>query len=575
MNRGAVAAIAAALFLLALLLLVLPKDRDTQDAPTLPPTQPATEPSGEPSTRPVAEPPTKPVTEPVTEPPSQPVTEPPTEPVTDPSTGPVTEPTTDPSTEPPTEPPTEPTKPPTQPPSEPTAPSARPQQGSGSLSPLAVRGTRLVNAAGEPVQLRGVSTHGLAWFPQFVNEALFAEMAQSWGVNAVRLALYTAEYGGWCTGGDRAALKKLVLDGVDYAERAGLYVIVDWHILSDGNPNAHKAEAVAFFREISALLAQKTHVLYEICNEPNGGTTWQDIAAYAREVIPVIRQNDPDCVILVGTPNWSQRVDEAVRAPLSEFDNIMYTLHFYAGTHRADLRNTMLAALDAGLPIFVSEFGITDASGNGGLDEAEADRWTAALNERGVSYLMWSLSNKAEDSAAIRSSCAKTSGLTESDLTTAGKWLLRTLSGTAPALSDPSTPPEPPSTTPPEPSDTSPAAQPEPSDPPAVAPPTTPPSETAENVPWLTADLTLVNEWTSADGAYRQYAVTVTNTTGAPVESWQAQIVLDAPFAIDNVWNAAATASGRTLTLTNAPWNATLAPNATLQTIGLILRLLT
>ena len=540
MKRGAVAAIAAALFLLALLLLALPQVRDTQNAPTLPPTQPAepsSEPSAAPSTQPSTGSPTKPAAEPATEPP----TEPPTQPVTEPST----------------QPPTEPTEPATQPPPEPTAAPTRPQQGSGSLSPLAVRGTRLVNADGEPVQLRGVSTHGLAWFPQFVNEALFAEMAQNWGVNAVRLALYTAEYGGWCSGGDRAALKKLVLDGVDYAERAGLYVIVDWHILSDGNPNTHKAEAVAFFREISALLAQKTHVLYEICNEPNGGTTWQDIAAYAREVIPVIRQNDPDCVILVGTPNWSQRVDEAARAPLSEFDNIMYTLHFYAGTHRADLRNTMLSALDAGLPVFVSEFGITDASGNGGVDEAEADRWAAALNERGVSYLMWSLSNKAEDSAAIRASCAKVSGFTEADLTAAGKWLLRTLAGTVPAS------PEPPSTTPPE-----------PSDPPPVTPPTTPPSETTANVAYLTADLTLVNEWTSADGIYRQYAVTVTNTTAAPVESWQAQVVLDAPFAIDNAWNATATASGRTLTLTNAPWNGSLAPDATLQDIGVILRFL-
>ncbi len=546
MKRGAVAAIAAALFLLALLLLVLPKDRDTRDAPTAPSTQPATEPSSEPSAAPSAQPSTGTPTEPTAEPATQPPTQPPTEPATEPPTRPVTQP--------PTEPPTEPS---TQPPPEPTAAFARPQQGSGSLSPLAVRGTNLVNAAGEPVQLRGVSTHGLAWFPQFVNEALFAEMAQSWGVNAVRLALYTAEYGGWCSGGDRAALKKLVLDGVDYAERAGLYVIIDWHILSDGNPNTHKAEAVAFFREISALLAQKTHVLYEICNEPNGGATWQDIAAYAREVIPVIRQNDPDCVILVGTPNWSQRVDEAARAPLSEFDNIMYTLHFYAGTHRADLRNTMLAALDAGLPVFVSEFGITDASGNGGVDEAEADRWATALNERGVSYLMWSLSNKAEDSAAIRSSCSKVSGFAESDLTAAGKWLLRTLAGTVPAT------PEPPSTTPPEPSGPAP-----------VTPSTTPPSETTVNVAYLTADLTLVNEWTSADGTYRQYAVTVTNTTAAPVESWQAQVVLDAPFAIDNAWNTTATASGNTLTLTNAPWNASLAPTATLQDIGVILRFL-
>ena len=81
-------------------------------------------------------------------------------------------------------------------------------------------------------------------------------------------------------------------------------------------------------------------------------------------------------MILVGTPNWSQDVDQAALSPVSKKyrKNVMYTLHFYAATHKEWLRDKAQAALDKGLPLFVSEFSICDASGNGGLDKAEAKK---------------------------------------------------------------------------------------------------------------------------------------------------------------------------------------------------------
>ena len=142
-----------------------------------------------------------------------------------------------------------------------------------------------------------------------------------------------------------------------------MYAIIDWHILSDGNPQTHQSEAKTFFSEMSKEFAKNTNVLYEICNEPNGNTSWSQIKSYAQEVIPAIRKNDPDAVILVGTPNWSQYVDQAAADPIRGYDNIMYTLHFYADTHRDSLQSTMVSALSKGLPIFVSEYGICDASG--------------------------------------------------------------------------------------------------------------------------------------------------------------------------------------------------------------------
>ncbi|MBO7702304.1 MAG: glycoside hydrolase family 5 protein [Eggerthellaceae bacterium] len=312
------------------------------------------------------------------------------------------------------------------------AASAPATSGSSVAAPstggaLHVEGTRLVGKDGRAVQLRGASTHGLAWFPTYVNDALFGELRIDWGANVVRLALYTAESGGYCTDGDKAQLRKLVDDGVRYATDNGLYVIIDWHILSDNDPNMHADEAEAFFRDVSAAYADHGNVLYEICNEPNGGTSWADVKAYAERIIPVIRENSPDAVVIVGTPTWSQDVDAAAADPLA-FDNVMYALHFYAATHKDDLRAKAAAALDAGLPLFVTEFGICDASGNGAIDEEQADAWIAFLDERGVSYVMWNLSNKAESSAAFKPTCSKVSGFDDADLSQSGAWLKRTLS---------------------------------------------------------------------------------------------------------------------------------------------------
>lgn len=293
--------------------------------------------------------------------------------------------------------------------------------------PLRVTGSRLTDSNGNPVQLRGISTHGLAWFPDYVNKDCFLQLKNEWSANVIRLAMYTAEYGGYCTGGDQAQLKELVKNGVQYATEADMYVIIDWHILSDGNPNTYKEEAKAFFAEMAELYADHNNVLYEICNEPNGSTSWNDIKSYAEEIIPVIRTYDHDAVVIVGTPNWSQYVDQAAAEPITDYDNIMYALHFYAATHTDSLRNTMVSAANAGLPIFVSEYGICDASGNGAIDEYQANQWINTMDEYGISYVAWSLSNKEETSAILSGKCSKTSDFIENDLSASGKWLYRML----------------------------------------------------------------------------------------------------------------------------------------------------
>lgn len=294
---------------------------------------------------------------------------------------------------------------------------------------LRVQDGRLTDQNGVPVQLRGISTHGLAWFPEYVNEDCFRQLRQEWQANVIRLALYTAESGGYCTDGDREALWKLVQDGVSYATQQDMYVIIDWHVLSEQNPNVYLEQAKAFFADAAESYADYDNVLYEICNEPNGQTGWSDIKSYAEAVIPVIREKDGDGIILIGTPNWSQAVEQAAADPVEGYDNLMYTLHFYAATHKDELRGSLTAAAEAGLPIFVSEYGICDASGNGAIDEEQAQKWTDTMDALGVSYVAWNLSNKAETSAILRSDCAKTSGFVWDDLSESGRWVYRLLTG--------------------------------------------------------------------------------------------------------------------------------------------------
>lgn len=296
------------------------------------------------------------------------------------------------------------------------------------LSPFEMHGAlhvengKLTDQHGDVVQLYGMSTHGIAWFPQYVNSDAFRTLRDDWNTNCIRLAMYTAENGGYCSGGDKEQLKQLVKDGVSYATDLGMYVIVDWHILSDGDPNQNKDEAIAFFKEMAETFTNNDNVLYEICNEPNGGTSWESIKAYAEEVMPVIREKRPDAVILVGTPTWSQEIDKAAESPLED-KNVMYTLHFYAGTHKDDLRNRLESYAQNGLPIFVSEFGMCDASGNGANDFESTTKWLDLLNKYQISFMCWNLANKDESSSVFRANSTKISDWSEEDLSEAGQWI--------------------------------------------------------------------------------------------------------------------------------------------------------
>lgn len=260
---------------------------------------------------------------------------------------------------------------------------------------LKIKDNTLVNQYDEKIQLKGVSTHGIQWYGEFANEPNLKTLRDEWNANLFRIAMYTNENGYI----QNKNLKEKVKEIVDIAIKLDMYVIIDWHILSDNNPNIYKEEAKEFFKEMSALYKNTPNVIFEICNEPNGNISWDnDIKPYAEEIINIIRQNSQN-VIIVGTGTWSQDVDEASLNPIND-NNTMYALHFYAGTHKEDLRNKAQEALRK-IPLFVSEWGVSDASGSGGVYLNEAKKWIEFMNENNLSWASWSLSNKNESSALL------------------------------------------------------------------------------------------------------------------------------------------------------------------------------
>ena len=294
----------------------------------------------------------------------------------------------------------------------------------------------MVDQNGVPTQLRGASTHGMHWFPQYVNQNAFQTLRDDWGINMVRLVCYPRDVGsvGYLTGGDstKQQLDTLIQNGVDYATKLGMYALVDWHVHAY-NPNEYLKEAKIFFTKYATMYKDHDNVLYEICNEPTG-TNWysgngKDLYTYCSEVIKTIRAIDPDAIIICGTNTWSQDVDQVAAKPMKAlgYENIMYTFHFYSATHKENLMKKVRLATKDGTPIFVTEFGICSADGNGSYDAENADRWIALLDELNISFACWSYSNCNEKSAYFKSSCSNAGGdWTADDLTTTGKWLINT-----------------------------------------------------------------------------------------------------------------------------------------------------
>ena len=290
----------------------------------------------------------------------------------------------------------------------------------------------IVDKNDNPYQLRGASSHGIQWDVgyNYVNKGAMQSLRDEWGVNLFRMACYVTQDG--YTVGAQSRMDQKIEEGVQAAKELGMYVIVDWHIHAE-NPHTTKSWAKDFFKKYATKYKDYDNVIFEICNEPTG-VQWytgggNDLYSYCKEIAGIIRDCGSDALIVCGTNTWSQDVEDVAKKPLKDdgFEDILYTFHFYSGSHYADKMAKVKTATADGTPIFVTEFGICDASGNGGFDTANADAWIKLCDSYNISYACWSFCNKGESASYLSTSCSKTTGgYVASDLATTGIWLVNT-----------------------------------------------------------------------------------------------------------------------------------------------------
>lgn len=291
---------------------------------------------------------------------------------------------------------------------------------------LSVCGTHLCNEHGQPIQLKGMSSHGLQWYGlnKCLTQASIDALAHDFKANVMRISLYVQE-GGYET--DPAGFTNQVNQLITEATKRGIYAIIDWHQLTPGDPNFNLERAKKFFTDIATANKGKNNLIYEIANEPNG-VSWSTIKNYADELIPVIRAIDPKTTILVGTPGWSslgisdgRNSQDIINNPVN-FPNIMYTFHFYAASHKDVYINELDKASDV-LPIFVSEWGTQTFTGDGGNDFVMSARYTKLMQDKKISWTNWNYSDDFRSGAVWQVGTCSEGPWTDARLKPAGLWI--------------------------------------------------------------------------------------------------------------------------------------------------------
>jgi endoglucanase len=278
---------------------------------------------------------------------------------------------------------------------------------------LKVKGTSLVDKNDQVVVLRGMSFGWHNLWPRFYNSGAVHELVSKWKCTVIRAAMgIELNDSGYLK--NPLPSQQKIENVVDAAIKEGVYVIIDWH-----DHNIHTKEAVAFFAAMAKKYGHYPNVIYEPFNEPDH-ETWPEVKAYMMEVIKAIRAQDPDNIILVGSPRWDQDIHLPAADPIVGFDHLMYTVHFYAATHKQWLRDKTDEAIKKGLPIFISECAGMEATGDGPLDIVEWQRWIDWMEKNKLSWITWSVSDKDETCSVLKKSAASEGGWSDSDLKESG-----------------------------------------------------------------------------------------------------------------------------------------------------------
>ena len=299
---------------------------------------------------------------------------------------------------------------------------------------LQVKDGQLCDAGGNEIQLRGMSMFWNNYSEAFWNPVVIKNLAYDWNMNVIRLAMGAADK---ADGGGEGTYfydpdtdDDQVIEMVDAAIEAGIYVIIDWHGHYASN---HTSDAKAFFAKMSEKYAGVPNVIYEVWNEPITGV-WSTIKSYSETILSEIRANDPNSIVIVGTGFYCQQPDYVIGNEIDD-DNVMYAIHVYADSHD-NLYSPFNTAVNAGLPLFMSEWGTCDASGAGSVNESKSEAWIDWMNDNKISWCNWSVNNKDEAASALATTASTDGNWTNDDLSTSGQLIFNIIKNANPTYSD-------------------------------------------------------------------------------------------------------------------------------------------
>jgi hypothetical protein len=288
---------------------------------------------------------------------------------------------------------------------------------------LKLQEVNICNQSGTPIQLRGMSTHGLQYRGNCYTDASLDVLVNQWGVDIIRLSMYVQE-GGYEN--NPTYWKQFVDNLVEKVYARGVYCMLDWHMLHPGDPNANTELAKDFFQHMSAKHGNKGNIIYEICNEPNDDNhvvTWPMIKNYAEKIIPIIRNNDPNSLIVVGTPKFCARPNDVIGNKLN-YSNILYTTHVYvADANQNTIMNNTKAAIAAGVPVFVTEWGTQNGWGDGANDFVKAKQWIDYMAANKISWCNWNYSDSPLSGATWKTGTCPNGPWIDANLKESGVWM--------------------------------------------------------------------------------------------------------------------------------------------------------
>lgn len=289
------------------------------------------------------------------------------------------------------------------------------------IGKLHKNGKYIVDENDVPVELRGIGTHHLLQYKNLHNRKAFDSLRRM-GVNMIRPSAYLEDYNFLGSDGEtaygyisrpeetRAEIEKIIKICIDL----GLYVLLDWHVFYDSNMIAgqtytgyarfHETEALEFFEYFTEKYGDYPNMIYDLCNEPYFASE-SDIVQFVQAVRAVIVENVDEPVMTCGygagqtNDTWytrSKRLYDAFVA--AGITDVFVAPHIYG----SNITTPAQQLWDENIPIFCTEWGNSQGSGDGAGNDTAALANTNWFHEHAVAQSFWKFTDQTMTTSVLQ-----------------------------------------------------------------------------------------------------------------------------------------------------------------------------